>query len=407
MLPPSCPFVVPATMRASAPGSSSSATPPSATPYAVPPVAPVFVSREWAEFLIGRYAESTARSYRSHVNRLLKLGLTADFVGFARFLMMRPENVNGPTARSMFSAVRQHMLLQGVMPHPVEQALLRIALDRHNQESLVRGEGRTVRGVLTYKLLDMVRELPEAEVLEAFGSRSNVYGVFLQYTFALRVAEVGRLMTTSIQRSSNGEYFVTQRRAKAARGSALTARTAREIHYGSSKYAATVEHILSQIAPSEVPQPLLPGFDSVQVNAGLKTMARRLRWDPESKWTSHALRYGSLADAWSEAAAALVPKGEPIGNYVDAILDQVRRRSAHSSQDMAFWYTLTASERVEERDAIRRRVHERIVRADKAPRAVRVPTSRSNRLGALRLSGQRRARDDDDDDDSADDIDEL
>jgi hypothetical protein len=283
------------------------------------------------------------------------------------------------------------MLLQGVMPHPVEEAQLRIAVDRYSQLSIASPQTAVrVRGTLSHDLLDMVRLLPEAESVRAFGSVVNLQGVFVQYTFALRAEEVRALLTTSIQRSASGEFFVTQRRAKAARGGGLNAITAREIHYGSTAYEDDIAYLVEQIVPTAVPQPLLPGYNPNRVNDGLKIMARRFGWNPAYQWTTHALRFGSIADAWSEAAAALVPAGGLVANHVDAILDQVRRRSAHLGQDMALFYTLTADERADQREAVINRVRERLARDDPAAEAppARGPTRRANRVGGLRLTGQ-------------------
>jgi hypothetical protein len=88
-------------------------------------------------------------------------------------------------------------MLQGVQPHPVEKAQLRIAVDRHSLLSIASPQTAIrVRDALSREPLDMVRLFPEAELLSAFGSSANVRGVFVQYTLALRAEEVRALLTT-------------------------------------------------------------------------------------------------------------------------------------------------------------------------------------------------------------------
>jgi hypothetical protein len=166
-----------------------------------------------------------------------------------------------------------------------------------------------------------------------------------------------------------------------------------ESHLGSLKYNGDVHATLASLPAGDQPLVLLPKYNSQRVNEGLALAAKHFKWDTTMKWTSHSLRFGSICDAWEEASNALETDGLPVDHLTNCILDRVQLRSGHLDKKMAFWYALSAQQRADRRDSIRRVIQGRLIRDAEAEKRRVERDLRARNRAPPRIAGQRRQRD--------------
>jgi hypothetical protein len=339
--------------------------------------------------IASRYSEKTLINYANHVRRLENHNLPCSLVGFRRFLLERPgKMLKGQSIFHMWAALQLDLRPRGVQPTSADVIFFKLAMTAYHRASLTQSlTAAPARGAILAPMVASIRVLPLSTIIKYFKHVDNLYGIILQYVFALRTGEVARLMTTSIQ-LSEGKYMLTQMRAKPPSGRNYTFHTMLEHHVGSTVFNAEVAGILAQAPSNGAPQRLLPEYSMARVNDGLKLAAKHFGWDESTPWSSHGLRFGSISDAWAEARAELDAPGAPVGNFANDILARVQQRSGHLDPEMAFWYSLTATERADRVDACRKAIHARLALNSAAEK--RRFARRTRPLA--RASGQRRGR---------------
>jgi hypothetical protein len=341
---------------------------------------------------------STVNGYASHLRRILKQGHALDAGGFVSFLTDRKTKVSPTTARQMYAAVKLYLQLTGEPIPQIAADLVRRALNAYNAGVLDSRPPTKVYGTLNAQLLMGLRELPIEERKRYFPVSDCFIGLFWQYTFALRTAEVGRITRGDVS-LQGGRYVLKVGRAKHLRDSQRTVVSETEWHVGSTRFNIDIAWALQHTTLEGTV--LFPNWKQLAVNDGLRYFSRAQKWDPAFKWTSHAIRYGSAADARAEAEAEL--QGTPADDVYQAVLERVSQRTGHMDKAMSGWYMRDASARAQAHERPFHVHQERIARAAAADASRGRGRGRGGRAAARgrQTAGVRRDRSDDDDDDDA------
>ena len=300
-------------------------------------------------------ASRRLKQYWGRIRRVESAGYEPDAGGFVAFLGDKKTKISHSTATQIYSAIKLYQVLQGWMPLSIEMKLVGMALTTYNAIQLDTRPPSVVYGSLGLDRITFIRDLPRDRRVRYFPDPWNHAGVIWQYTFALRCAEVGRITRGSV--TQDGErYVLTIRRAKHTRHSNRNQYSDLEHHVGSTHFNSDIARVLA-LRPEAEGTLLFPDWSRTAVNGALRRIARDEKWDASYRWTSHAIRYGSAADARAEARLELQDKG---GNVFNAVLERVKQRTGHMDHSMSFWYSMDASGRAQERARAHQRHQKRV-----------------------------------------------